>query len=76
MPSQQKSIEEMILSYLGKEGKSVKWLANELMLNQSHLTRVLRPPNKEKRPLSAGLKKRIEEVLGKEFNPATSTSAE
>jgi hypothetical protein len=68
------SIEELILNELKFQGKSINYLAKNILIGQSHLTRVLRISDKDKRPLSSELKSKIEAALGKEFHAADSSN--
>lgn len=67
MPSTEKSAESMILDELKSQNISILKLSRLVQTDCSHLTRCLKMTGGEKRKLSDGLKKRIEEVLGREF---------
>lgn len=61
------SPENLIIKELLSRKKSVAWLADLVHISPRHLYFVLTGKGMEKRKLSDGLKKRIEEVLGREF---------
>jgi lambda repressor-like predicted transcriptional regulator len=69
VPNNQKTIEEVILATLKERGISINKLSSKTSLNQSHLTKILRPPNKgtEKRKLSQPLLDKINNVLNTDF---------
>lgn len=62
------TIEEMILNELDARSKSVKWLAEEIQVNDRHLRYILRGIGSEKRKLTDKIKESIEHVLEKKFN--------
>lgn len=68
------SIEKMILEELKIQNISFLKLAAMLNVDRTHLTRCLKMTGGEKRKLSDNLKKRIEEVLGREFPSAPPSS--
>jgi plasmid maintenance system antidote protein VapI len=73
VPYHSKTAEENILDEMNRQNISFSGLARALHIERTHLTRSLKNTGGEKRKLSAGLQKRIEDVLGKEFS-ATTTS--
>lgn len=64
----EKTIEEKILEEISRRNKSIPWLSEQVFVGFRHLYYVLKGKPGEKRKLSDGLKKRIEAVLGKDFN--------
>lgn len=60
------SIEQQIINEIKAQNTSALWLASRVNVAKQHLYMVLGMAA-EKRKLSDGLKKRIEEVLGKTF---------
>jgi hypothetical protein len=59
-------VEQEIIREIAAQNTTVNWLAAKVKVSHHHLYKCLGMAQ-EKRKLSDGLKKRISEVLGKEF---------